>query len=163
MTDVPCCNTGAIGKRWHLEPFWRTPLSPSHFFLVFWSSSTSHPLPVSHSSQPPPLLGFPFTLLGTPTPPGLQFFCKLPLPLGLPLCFGLPTHLWPPGVPPSLSGLPSHYSVSYPPPASNPFSASQPFPNSHSSFWPDTLIFGWTPSFYSWTLLLHPFLKPSSF
>lgn len=48
-----------------------------------------------------------------------------------------PTHLWAP----SLSGFPSYYS------ASNPFSASQSFLNSHSSFWPNTLIFGWTPPF----------------
>lgn len=147
MTDISCCNTGVIGKRWHSQPSWRTPLSPSHFFLVSWSSSTSHPLPASHSSQPPTTFGSPIHSPWNPNPSWSPIVLQAPTASRPPTIFWCPTHLLPPRVPPSYSGLPPHYSASHPPPASNPFSASQPFLNSHFSSWPDTLIFGLTLSF----------------
>lgn len=106
--------------------------------LVFFSLPPSASVSLLPAS---PAFGSPIHSPWNPNPS-----CS-PILLQAPTASGPPTHLWPPGVPPSLSGLPSHYSASHPPPASNPFSASQPFPNSHSSFWPDSLIFGWTPPF----------------
>lgn len=84
MTDIPCCNTGSPWEKMALGAFLEDTSVPLPFLLgllVFFKTTPS---------SLPPLLGLPFTLLGTPTPPGVQFFCKLPLPPGLPLFFGLP-------------------------------------------------------------------------
>lgn len=120
------------------------PLPPLLGLLVFFNlppSASVSLLPPSH-----PTFGSPIPSPWNPNPSWSPILLQSPTASRPPAGFWPSIHLWLP----FLSGLPSHHS------ASNPLSAPQPFLNSHSSFWLDI-------HFYSWTLLLHPFLNLPSF